>query len=778
MLEEDDSVNKQGESCCHATDPVCGMSVEVATAQHTATHDGTTYYFCAAGCRKKFLEDPAGYLDGQVQGRKQADGPKDALYICPMHPEVEQMGPGTCPKCGMALEPKSGVAEAEDDHELRDMGRRFWGCVAFTLPLFVVAMGEMVPVVRDWVGVLGGWNPWLQAMLATPVMLWGAWPFFVRAWHSVLNLSPNMFTLIALGSGVAYLYSLVAVLVPTAIPDAFKDHHGNVGLYFEAAAVIVTLVLLGQVLELRARQKTSGAIRALLELAPKTALRREEDGSEQEIPIDDVAVGDRLRIKPGAKIPVDGTVVEGDGTVDESMLTGEPDPVQKGPGDALTGGSVNQRGTLLMAAETVGGDTVLAQIVELVAAAQRSRAPVQQLVDRVSLYFVPTVVLVALLTFVVWSLVGPEPAMAYGLVNAVAVLIIACPCALGLATPMSIMVAAGRGAREGVLFKDAEALEKLHEITTIAVDKTGTLTEGKPGLVTFETRGSLGEEEVLALVAGVEQRSEHPLAFAIVEAARDRDIAPSEATAFDSVNGKGVKGTVQDREVIVGSRSYLEEEHVDAGEWDSKASALRDEGQTVVFAAVDGELCALLGIADPIKASAQTAVDELREAGLRVIMVTGDNRATAEAIAAKLHIEEVHAEILPEDKHRLVESLQAEGEVVAMAGDGINDAPALAKAHVGIAMGHGADIAMESAGITLVKGDLRGVLRAYKLSRDTMANIRQNLVLAFGYNTLAIPVAAGVLYPFFGLLLSPMIGAAAMSLSSVSVIGNALRLRR
>jgi len=697
-------------------------------------------------------------------------------YTCPMHPEIVRDEPGFCPICGMALEPRNAVEEGENA-ELVSMRRRFRIAVALTLPLVIVAMGDMLPGAPVARLLPGRARVLVELLLATPVATWAAWPFYVRAVQSVRNRSLNMFTLIGLGVGVAYGYSLIAALLPGIFPASFRDHRGEVGVYFEAAAVIVSLILLGQVLELRARSRTGAAIRALLDLAPATARRVRPDGREEEVPLARVQVGDRLRVRPGEKVPVDGTVIEGRSNVDESMVTGEPVPVRKEAGDPVIGATLNGTGSLVMVAERVGAETLLAQIVEMVARAQRSRAPIQRLADRVSAWFVPAVIVVAAGTFVVWSLAGPEPRLAWAILNAVAVLIIACPCALGLATPMSILVAAGKGATSGVLFRDAEAIETLRAVDTLVVDKTGTLTEGRPRLVAVETARGFDEDELLRAVAAVERSSEHPLAEAIVRGAEERGVAPADAASFESITGKGVTGTVEGRAVAAGNRALLEEAGADAGPLAARAEALRAEGQTVIFAAIDGRAAGLLGIADPIKEGAPEAIADLHREGLRIVMLTGDEAATAWAVAAKLGIDEVVAGVLPEEKAARVQALQAAGAVVAMAGDGINDAPALARADVGIAMGTGTDVAMESAGVTLVKGDLRGIVRARRLSARTMRNIRQNLFFAFVYNTLGIPVAAGVLYPAFGLLLSPMIAAAAMSFSSVSVIANALRLR-
>jgi P-type Cu+ transporter len=793
-------------------DPVCGMTITPADAVGHLEYKGQTYYFCARSCLERFGANPEQFL------QPAAPPPVDAAadnreYTCPMDPEVRQKGPGSCPKCGMALEPvfaaaptttkwtcpmhpevvrdepgscpicgmalePTSVAAEEDNPELRDMSRRFWISAALTVPVVVIAMGDMIPgrPLERLLGV-GTWR-WVELLLATPVVLWGGWPFFVRGWYSVVNRSLNMFTLIALGVGMAYAYSVVATLAPGIFPAAFRDHAGQVGVYFEAAAVIVTLVLLGQVLELRARSQTGAAIRALLGLAPKTARRVRDDGTEEDVALERVEIGERLRVRPGEKVPVDGTIVDGSSAVDESMVTGEPIPVSKGAGDAVIGATVNGTGTFVMRAERVGADTLLARIVQMVAEAQRSRAPIQRLVDQVSSYFVPTVVVIAVLTFIVWALVGPQPAMAFAVINAVAVLIIACPCALGLATPMSIMVATGKGAMAGVLFRNAEAIEVLRKVDTLVLDKTGTLTLGKPALVHVEPAPGGDERELLRLAASLERGSEHPLAAAIVSGAESRGIATTDAREFAAITGKGVRGRIDGADVALGNRALMDDLGVDAGAQAAAADARRRDGHTVVFVAVDGRLAGVLAVADPVKESTPEAIRQLHGEGLRIVMLTGDTRATAEAVARRLGIDEVIADVLPDQKAAAIKRLQQEGRVVAMAGDGINDAPALAQAEVGIAMGTGTDVAMESAGVTLVKGDLRGIVRARRLSRITLQNIRQNLFFAFIYNTLGVPVAAGVLYPFFGLLLSPMIAAAAMSFSSVSVIGNSLRLRR
>ncbi|HZX23190.1 MAG TPA: copper-translocating P-type ATPase [Woeseiaceae bacterium] len=745
----------------HDSDESAAPSGEQEHGHHCCGHDHDR---SSAPDDGRYDKVPAGY--------------EGTVYTCPMDPQVRQTEPGSCPICGMALEPEGVVTGEEDHSELRDMTRRFWVSAAFTLPLFVYAMGEMLPGQPFHDLVPARLSQWLQLALATPVVLWGGWPFLVRGVQSVRTMNLNMFTLIGLGVSVAYGFSLVATIAPQLFPASFRDASGRVGVYYEAAAVITTLVLLGQVLELRARRATSGAIRSLLELAPADARRIRQDGTEEDVPLDELAVDDRLRVRPGEKVPVDGVIEEGRSTIDESMITGEPLPVEKTAEDSVTGGTVNQTGGFIMRVTRVGEDTLLSRIVHMVAEAQRSRAPIQRLADVVAGWFVPTVVGVAVVAFIAWSIWGPEPAMAYALVNAVAVLIIACPCALGLATPMAIMVGTGKGAQSGILVKNAEALETLEKIDTLVVDKTGTLTEGRPRLTAVEAGGDLGEEELLRLAASLERASEHPLAAAIVEGARDRDVDLADVSDFDSATGKGVSGAVDGRRVAVGNRAMMDE--VGAGDdgLAERADELRSEGRTVMFVAVDGAAAGLVAVSDPIKETTPEALRSLHEAGISVVMLTGDSRATAEAVGRELGIDEIHAEVLPEDKNRIVTELQERGAMVAMAGDGINDAPALAKAHVGIAMGTGTDVAMESAGVTLVKGDLRGIAKALTLSHATMRNIRQNLFFAFVYNSLGVPVAAGVLYPWFGLLLSPMIAAAAMSLSSVSVIGNSLRLRR
>ena len=758
-----------------AIDPVCGMTVDPDKTPHHAEHEGRPFHFCSARCREKFVADPAAYLD---PAQKAANQPKDAIYTCPMHPEIRQVGPGSCPICGMALEPEEVSLDQGPDPEYLDMRRRFWVSAAFTLPLFLYAMGEMIPGLALSRIVPPEWGQWLQFALATPVVLWGAWPFFVRAVQSLKGWHPNMFTLIGLGVAIAYGFSVVAILAPGVFPAAFHDHHGRVAIYFEASAVIATLVLLGQVLELKARGQTSSALRALLELAPPVAIRIDADGGEREVALDDVRQGDRLRVRPGAKVPVDGTLESGSSHVDEAMVTGEPVPVAKVAGDRVTGGTVNQTGGFVMIAEQVGNETLLAKIVQMVAAAQRSRAPVQRLADTMASWFVPAVIGIALLTFAIWAIWGPSPALTYALVNAIAVLIIACPCALGLATPMSIMVGMGKGAQNGILIRDAEALETFEKVDTVVVDKTGTLTEGKPRLIGVMPAEGIEEDELLALAAAVERASEHPLAAAIVAGARERGLALAGAEDFASVTGEGAQAMVNGKRVSIGNEKLMRRSGSFDERWAALAADARAEGQTVMFAAVDGQAAGLIAVADPIKPTSAEAIARMHRAGIRVVMLTGDAEGTAQSVARTLGIDEVHANVSPEDKHRVVSELKGQGRIVAMAGDGINDAPALAAADVGIAMGTGTDVAMESAGITLVGGDLAGIAKARRLSRLTMRNIRQNLLFAFGYNSLGVPVAAGLLYPFFGLLLSPMIAAAAMSLSSVSVIGNALRLRR
>ena len=762
-------------------DPVCGMDVTPEKSAGHMEYKGQTYHFCSEHCLKKFKQHPQGFLGKKREKAKNASmGDDQKEYTCPMHPEVLQVGPGSCPSCGMDLEPKEVSLEEGDNPELRNMTRRFWISLALTVPVFILAMGEMVPGLSGWISGLAVPRTLnlAELILATPVVLWCGWPFLVRYWQSLVNRALNMFTLVGLGVGVAYGYSLVATLWPQFFPDSFRGAGGEVAVYFEAAAVITTLVLLGQVLEGRARSKTGQAIRALLGLAAKTARRIAADGSEGDVPLEDVLVGVRLRVRPGEKVPVDGIVLEGSSSIDESMISGEPLPVLKQAGDPVTGATVNQTGSLIMQAERVGSDTLLSQIVQMVAEAQRSRAPIQKLADRVAGWFVPAVVFSALITFVVWVLFGPEPRMAHALINAVAVLIIACPCALGLATPMSIMVATGRGATMGVLFKNAEAVELLRQVDTLVVDKTGTLTEGKPKLVAVEAQQGWGEDKLLRLAASLERGSEHPLAAAIVQGAETRGIEFASVENFESFTGKGVAGQVEGANLVLGTQRLLKELKIDPAGLLDRAEVLRNEGQTAMFVAVDGKVAGLLGVADPIKETTPEAIRQLHQRGIHIVMLTGDNLTTAQAVADKLNIDEVRAEVLPQDKAAKVRELQEQGRFVAMAGDGINDAPALAQAQVGIAMGTGTDVAMESAGVTLVKGDLRGIVRACSLSQATMRNIRQNLFFAFCYNALGVPIAAGGLYPVFGLLLSPMLAAAAMSFSSVSVISNALRLRR
>ncbi len=830
---DDESVEKKNLEADNAgkgatatvTDPVCGMDITIADSVGSADFGGHTYYFCNPSCLEKFKADPEKYVPGSEghnhkqpetikqpetksaagraseytcpmdpEVRQASPGPcpkcgmalepmSPALpsvrteYVCPMHPEIVRPEPGSCPICGMALEPRTATIEEEENPELKTMTRRFWVSVALSIPVLISAMGRHIPgMPLDRLAPERFWT-WFEFVLATPVVLWGGWPFFERGWRSLANRSLNMFTLIGLGIGVSYCYSVVAVLVPGIFPAAFRSASGQVGVYFEAASTITALVLLGQVLELRARSRTGAAIKALLGLAPKTARLIQADGSESDIPLDRVKPGDRLRVRPGEKIPVDGVVVEGKSNVDESMISGEPIPVEKQADDRVTGATVNSTGALVIQAERVGSETLLARIVQMVAEAQRSRAPIQKLADIVAGYFVPAVVGIAVLTFIVWAAWGPNPKMAHALVNAVAVLIIACPCALGLATPMAVMVAAGKGASAGVLFKSADAIEQLRKVDTLVVDKTGTLTEGKPRVTAVEAVKDVDEQTVLSLAAGLERASEHPLAAAIVAEAEARGVTIANADEFESLTGRGVKGRIGGGEVALGNRKLLDELGVDASAVARRAEELRADGQTVMFVVKDAKAIGLISVADPIKQSAPDAIRRLHREGLRVVMLTGDNRTTAEAVAKKLGIDQVVAEVLPDEKAGVVKTLQSEGRFVAMAGDGINDAPALAAAQVGIAMGTGTDVAMESAGVTLVKGDLSGIVRARALSQATMRNIKQNLFFAFVYNSLGVPIAAGVLYPFFGLLLSPIIAAAAMSFSSVSVITNALRLR-
>ena len=804
-------------------DPVCHMNIEPENAAGKSEHNGKTVYFCSEYCKETFDKDPEKFpLEDAVHQQAEHDAGhehhdhshhdsgSDVVYVCPMHPDVKKMGPascptcgmgleplepvivtkqeyvcpmhpevvkdeqGSCPICGMALEPRTVTLREEENPELTDMSRRFWISTIFSLPLLLFTMSKMFPAISF---DSSGWGNWFELVLATPVVLWAGAPFFKRGWDSIVYKSLNMFTLIAIGMGVAYLYSVIATLFPEIFPAAFRDANGEVGLYFEAAAVITTLVLLGQVLELRARSKTSSAIKSLLGLAPNSARIVDENGEEKDIPLADVMVGDLLRVRPGEKVPVDGKVTDGESFIDESMISGEPMEVKKSIGDSVTVGTVNGNGSFLMKAERVGSDTLLAQIVKMVSEAQRSRAPIQGLADKVSSYFVPAVVGFSIITFIVWSIVGPDPKMAYALVNAVAVLIIACPCALGLATPISIMVGTGRGATAGLLIKNAEVLETFEKIDTLVVDKTGTLTEGKPKLVTIVSLNGRSEDELVRVVASLERMSEHPLGNAIVAAAKARNLEFLEVKEFESLTGRGVKGMVDGRLVAVGNVKLLNEDGITAADLESKANENRERGETVVFVSIDGEPAGFLGISDPVKPTTKEALLQLQAEGIEVIMLTGDNRKTAESVAKELNIKEVKAEVMPDEKHSIVKEIQSTGKRVAMAGDGINDAPALAQADVGIAMGTGTDVAMESAGITLIKGDLMGIVRARKLSRGTMRNIRQNLFWAFIYNALGVPLAAGVLYPFFGLLLSPMIAAAAMSFSSVTVIGNALRLR-
>jgi len=808
-------------------DPVCGMMVDPAKAKATAEHGGKPYSFCCDGCAQKFLANPESYLNPkpstaglvtlgtlklsspeqhitfqspeaayvcpmcpEVRASKPGPCPSCGMaleletptsntkteYTCPMHPEIVRDQPGSCPICGMALEPRTVTATEEENPELRDMTRRFWVSVVLTVPLLAFAMADMLPGMPLHRILPGAWLPWVELLLSTPVVLWGGRPFFQRGWASVVNRSTNMFTLIAMGTGVAYFYSLVATLFPGIFPASFREMRGDPAVYFEAAAAIVTLVLLGQVLELRARNRTGAAIRALLDLAPRTA-RVLRNGVEADIPLDQVHVGDRLRVRPGEKVPVDGSVIEGRSLVDESMITGESVPVEKAEGSRVIGATVNGSGSFIMQAERVGSETLLAQIVRMVSQAQRSRAPIQRLADKVAAWFVPAVIAIAVLTFIAWAFFGPEPRFAHAIVNAVAVLIIACPCALGLATPMTIMVGTGRGAHAGVLIKNAEALETLEKVDTLVLDKTGTLTEGKPRVVSIDPSPGLSEAELLKLLASLEQGSEHPLASAVLSAVKERGITPVNTTDFHSYAGRGVTGRVAQSSVAAGNEKLFSEIGIRIDDLTAKADELRSRGQTVIFIAVDGRPAGFIGIADPVKASTPAALNELRKEGLRIVMLTGDSKATAEAVARELGIEEFEAEVLPDRKSETIVRVQQQGRVVAMAGDGINDAPALAQANVGIAMGTGTDVAIESAGITLVKGDLRGIARARKLSRATMKNIRQNLFFAFIYNSVGVPIAAGVLYPFFGVLLSPILAAAAMSFSSVSVITNSLRLR-
>ena len=755
-------------------DPVCGMTVDPHTAKHSAEYRGNPYYFCSAGCKTKFTADPQKYLSKQEKEVEPiAEG---TIYTCPMHPQIRQVGPGVCPICGMALEPEIASADSGPNAELVDMTRRFWVGLALSLPVVVLEMGGHFVGAHNWFDPT--LSNYIQFAFATPVVLWAGWPFFVRGYQSLLTRNLNMFTLIAMGTGVAFVYSSIATFAPGIFPDAFRAHGGAPAVYFEAASMITVLVLVGQVLELRARAATSGAIKALLNLAPKTARRVKDDGSDEEISLDAIQVGNRLRVRPGDKVPVDGSVLEGRSSLDESMVTGESMPVTKEKDARVIGGTLNMSGSFLMRAEKVGRDTLLSQIVQMVASAQRSRAPVQRLADQVSGWFVPLVIAVALIAFAAWAMFGPEPRFAFGMVAAVSVLIIACPCALGLATPMSIMVGVGRGAQAGVLIKNAEALERMEKIDTLVIDKTGTLTEGKPKVVAVVGFPGFDEGEVLRLAASVERGSEHPLAAAIVKAAAERKIDLAEVEGFDAPAGKGVIGMVEKKRVALGTAKFLKELNIDPAALADEAERLRQDGATAIFLALDGKLAGVIAIADPVKATTSDALKTLAADGIRVVMLTGDNRTTALAVAKRLGIADVEAEVLPEQKSAVIEKLRAEGRVVAMAGDGVNDAPALAAAEVGIAMGTGTDVAIESAGITLLKGDLTGIVKARALSAAVMSNIRQNLFFAFIYNSAGVPIAAGVLYPTFGLLLSPIIAAAAMALSSVSVVGNALRLRR
>ncbi len=778
-----EAAEQQGE---HAIDPVCGMTVSLPTEKPSFEHAGEVYYFCCAGCAGKFEGNPQGYLDGTAQAAAQVakeaakalaaqeeGGDSRGGYICPMCPDAWSATPAACPECGMALEAATVSMEAGPNAELIDMTRRFWIGGALALPVLILAMGEMIPGLASLVG--GAWNPWAQLALSSPVVLWAGWPFFQRGWKSLATMKLNMFTLIAIGTGAAYGYSTIAVLLPGVFPEGFHGADGRVAIYLESAAAIITLVLLGQVMELRAREHTSGALRTLLDLAPKTAWRLNDDGGEEEVSLTEVRVGDRLRIRPGEGIPVDGEIVNGHSAVDEAMITGEPLPVEKITSDGVIGGTLNGTGALVIRADKVGAETMLARIVQMVAEAQRSRAPIQRIADTVAGYFVPIVVACAIAAFAAWAIWGPSPALAYALLAAVSVLIIACPCALGLATPMAIMVGTGRGAQAGVLIKSAEALERFEKVDMLVVDKTGTLTMGKPALQKVIAAPGFQENEVLALVASLERASEHPLAAAVVAGAQARELTLVEPTGFQATIGKGVAGEVDGRAVAFGNAAMMAARGADIS--GLEADDLRNQGATAMFAAIDGKAAGLIAVADPIKETTPSAIQALHGEGLRIVMLTGDNRATAEAVAARLNIDEIIADVLPDEKSAAVRRLQDQGHVVAMAGDGVNDAPALAQANIGIAMGTGTDVAIESAGVTLVKGDLYGIVRARRISRATMRNIRQNLFFAFFYNALGVPLAAGVLYPFFGLLLSPMIAAAAMSLSSVSVITNALRLR-
>ncbi|MFK4503500.1 Cu+-exporting ATPase [Bradyrhizobium japonicum] len=762
-----------GAAATKVLDPVCGMTVDPATSKHHHTHHGETFHFCSAGCRTKFAADPAKYLAREKA--PEPEMPAGTIYTCPMHPEIRQVGPGSCPICGMALEPEVASLDTGPNPELADMTRRFWIGGALALPAVVLEMGGHLAGPHDWIDP--ALSNWIQFVVTTPAVLWAGWPFFVRGWQSLVTRNLNMFTLIAMGTGVAYVYSVVATVMPQIFPATFRSHDGAVAVYFEPAAVITVLVLLGQVLELRARDATSGAIKALLQLAPKTARRVDADGGEHEVEIEHLHTGDHLRVRPGEKVPVDGIILEGRSALDESLVTGESMPVTKETGAKVIAGTLNQSGGFIMRADKVGRETLLSQIVQMVADAQRSRAPIQRLADQVAGWFVPTVIAVAIAAFAAWAWFGPEPRLAFGLVAAVSVLIIACPCALGLATPMSIMVGVGRGAQAGVLIKNAEALERMEKIDTLVVDKTGTLTEGKPKVVAIVPAAGFAEDDILRIAASVERASEHPLADAIVRAAKEKQLTLAQVEQFDSPTGKGATGKIDGRSIVLGNARYLGSIGIDTRALDAEAERMRQDGATVINMAVDGKLAGLFAIADPVKASTPEALRALADEGIKVIMLTGDNRTTAEAVARRLGIAEVEAEVLPDQKSAVVTKLQKAGRSVAMAGDGVNDAPALAAAEVGIAMGTGTDVAMESAGVTLLGGDLTGIVRARRLSQATMSNIRQNLFFAFIYNAAGIPIAAGILYPAFGILLSPIIAAAAMALSSVSVVGNALRLR-
>jgi P-type Cu+ transporter len=759
-----------------AKDPVCGMSVDPATAEYRLEHDGETLYFCSAGCREKFVADPPRYLKAESGAPPPKPAPTGTIYTCPMHPQIRQAGPGACPICGMTLEPVTVTGDEGPSAELVDMTRRFWIGLVLVILVIALEMGGHLTNLFMWLPAET--SNWIQLALATPVVLWAGWPFFERAWASLVTRNLNMFTLIAMGTGVAWAYSVVATIAPGLFPPAFKGTDQAVAIYFEAAAAITVLVLLGQVLELRAREQTGGAIRALLDLAPKTARRVRADNTDEDIGLDAVTVGDRLRVRPGEKIPVDGEVIEGRSSVDESMVTGESMPILKAAGAKVIGGTMNGTGSFVLRADKVGRDTMLARIVQMVADAQRSRAPIQRLADQVSGWFVPLVIAIALLAFAAWAIWGPEPRFTFGLVAAVSVLIVACPCALGLATPMSIMVGVGRGAQSGVLIKNADALERFEKVDTLVIDKTGTLTEGKPKVAAVRAFGGVAEDNLLRLAASLEHGSEHPLAAAIVEAATERKLTLAPVQDFDSQSGKGVTGVIEGRRIYIGNLLMMQARAVDVAALETVAEDLRGGGATAIFVAIDGKPSGVLAIADPLKATTTAAIRALVDAGIRVVMLTGDNRTTAEAVAQKLGIADVEAEVLPEDKGKIVAQLRAQGRIVAMAGDGVNDAPALAAADVGIAMGTGTDVAIRSAGITLLKGDLQGIVTARRLSHATMSNIRQNLFFAFVYNAAGVPIAAGVLYPAFGILLSPIVAAAAMSLSSVSVIANALRLRR